>query len=148
MCRIECAIWKLKAEACTVRKQRSTCTKHSQMLNRCTAPLRNGVDELPFGGPRLGLLFKNYTLQSLFLQDADISKNCTGGQVGSRLPLTQCKIKTVWADPAGPGGERIWRGGRKKVENNLKQMHSLLYIQATFFQEPSTKKKRNQNHHL
>lgn len=86
----------------------------------------------PPEGPRLGLCLK--TTRSNLLQDADISRSCTGGQVGSRLPVTRFQIKTAWADPADSGWwrrERRSEGEKKKTTGNT--LLDLQCIQAFFF---------------
>lgn len=93
-------------------------------------PFKERSGWAPLGGPRVGLCLK--TTRSNLLQDADISRSCAGGQVGSRLPFTRCEIKTAWADPAGSRGGRRQRGEkeRRREENNLQQMHTLFNLQC------------------
>ena len=76
----------------------------------------------PPQGLRPGLCLK--TTRSNLLQDADISRSRAGGQVGSRLPLTRCEIKT---DPAGSWGGRRERSREKTTCNECALLLNLQY---------------------
>lgn len=113
--------WKAKAHG--VRKQRSECFKEKPPDELECGPFKKRSGWAPLGAPRLGLCLK--TTRSNLHQDADISRSCAGGQVGSRLPLTRREIKTGWADPAGSGGvEETERRGVKKTTGNRCTVYS------------------------
>lgn len=120
------------------------------LVERLCGPFkRNQVDKLPSGDRDQGFCLK--TTRSNLLQDADIGKNGTGGQVGSRLPLTQCRIKTAWAESAGPGGEERQREEEKRAKQPAQD---LLCVQPGLFQafevnqEKPVSKNRGLNDHV
>lgn len=98
-------------------------------------PFKERRGWVPLRGLRPGLLFKKTTCSNL-LQDADISEKLHRvGQMGSRLPVIQCEIKTTWAEPAGSGGVTRQWGEKKNRPTDANKVHAATTFSFYFSQE-------------